>query len=203
MSSGNMHWTESSPAAHHRTSAASKSSPSSVSLLPAGLDIAPALFGVAGVDVVLLMLGAADTHRHRNERQILPVNFTIGRHLRLRRCYAFQARIVLARLVRAAGPRQRPVWGRRGPTIAPSLAAAWTKCRSRRGSDRPPFEAIASRRSARSYPAPDGSPPEGVRRRPAPRYSARNASFSDGSNGRLRTPDPREGNRRFGPFPYT
>jgi uncharacterized membrane protein YphA (DoxX/SURF4 family) len=43
-------------------------------ILPAALDIAPALTAVAAAGVVLLMLGAGATHLRRGEAQMLPVN---------------------------------------------------------------------------------------------------------------------------------
>ncbi len=47
-------------------------------ILPAVLDIAPALVGVAAVGVVLLMLGAAATHKRRGEAQMIPINLVIA-----------------------------------------------------------------------------------------------------------------------------
>ena len=47
-------------------------------ILPAVLDIAPDLVGVAAVGVVLLMLGAAATHLRRKENQMVPVNLLIA-----------------------------------------------------------------------------------------------------------------------------
>jgi uncharacterized membrane protein YphA (DoxX/SURF4 family) len=47
-------------------------------ILPAALDIAPALTAVAASGVVLLMLGAGATHLRRGEIQMLPVNLVLG-----------------------------------------------------------------------------------------------------------------------------
>ena len=47
-------------------------------ILPALLDLAPELVGVAAVGVVLLMLGAAATHIKRGEGQMVPVNLVIA-----------------------------------------------------------------------------------------------------------------------------
>jgi hypothetical protein len=47
-------------------------------MLPALLDLAPELVGVAAVGVVLLMLGAAATHIKRGEGQMVPVNLVIA-----------------------------------------------------------------------------------------------------------------------------
>ena len=46
-------------------------------ILPAALDIAPALTAVAAAGVVLLMLGAGATHLRRGEAQMLPVNIAL------------------------------------------------------------------------------------------------------------------------------
>jgi hypothetical protein len=47
-------------------------------IIPALLDIAPELVGVAAIGVVLLMLGAAATHIKRGEGQMVPVNLAIA-----------------------------------------------------------------------------------------------------------------------------
>ena len=47
-------------------------------VLPALLDIAPVLVGVAAVGVALLMFGAAATHLRRGEGQMVPVNLVIA-----------------------------------------------------------------------------------------------------------------------------
>jgi hypothetical protein len=47
-------------------------------ILPALLDIAPELVGVAAIGVALLMLGAAATHLRRKEAQMVPVNLVIA-----------------------------------------------------------------------------------------------------------------------------
>src|SRR4051794_18281229 len=46
-------------------------------IVPAVLDVAPALVGVAAVGVVFLMLGAAATNMRRGERQMVLVNLVI------------------------------------------------------------------------------------------------------------------------------
>ena len=46
-------------------------------IVPAVLDVAPALVGVAAAGVVFLMLGAAATHMRRGERQMVLVNLVI------------------------------------------------------------------------------------------------------------------------------
>jgi len=47
-------------------------------ILPALLDVAPELVGVAAIGVVLLMLGAAATHIKRGEGQMVVVNLAIA-----------------------------------------------------------------------------------------------------------------------------
>lgn len=47
-------------------------------ILPAALDIVPALSAVAASGVVLLMLGAGATHLRRGEIRMLPVNLVLG-----------------------------------------------------------------------------------------------------------------------------
>jgi hypothetical protein len=47
-------------------------------ILPAALDIAPALTAVAAAGVVLLMVGAGATHLRRAEIQMVPVNLVLG-----------------------------------------------------------------------------------------------------------------------------
>ena len=47
-------------------------------IVPALLDIAPVLVGIAAVGVALLMLGAAATHVRRGEGQMVPVNLVIA-----------------------------------------------------------------------------------------------------------------------------
>ncbi|HEX2125542.1 MAG TPA: DoxX family protein [Thermoleophilaceae bacterium] len=47
-------------------------------VMPALLDVAPVLVGVAAVGVVLLMLGAAATHMRRNEPQMVVINLVIA-----------------------------------------------------------------------------------------------------------------------------
>ncbi len=47
-------------------------------IIPALLDIAPELVGIAAIGVVLLMLGAAATHIKRGEGQMVPVNLAIA-----------------------------------------------------------------------------------------------------------------------------
>lgn len=47
-------------------------------ILPAALDVVPALTAVAATGVVLLMLGAGATHLRRGEVQMLPVNLVIA-----------------------------------------------------------------------------------------------------------------------------
>src|SRR3954465_13625581 len=46
-------------------------------IVPAVLDVAPALVGVAAAGVAFLMLGAAATHMRRGERQMVLVNLVI------------------------------------------------------------------------------------------------------------------------------
>ena len=47
-------------------------------VVPAVLDVATGLVGVAAAGVVFLMLGAAATHMRRGERQMVLVNLVIG-----------------------------------------------------------------------------------------------------------------------------
>lgn len=47
-------------------------------ILPAALDLVPALTALAASGVVLLMLGAGATHLRRGEAKMLPVSMTIG-----------------------------------------------------------------------------------------------------------------------------
>jgi uncharacterized membrane protein YphA (DoxX/SURF4 family) len=47
-------------------------------ILPAALDVVPALTALAASGVVLLMLGAGATHQRRGETQMLPANVLLA-----------------------------------------------------------------------------------------------------------------------------
>ncbi len=78
MASGNMDWTEDFPEAQIKGIGTLEVLAALGLILPAALDIAPELVGVAAVGVVLLMLGAAATHLRREEGQMVPVNLVIA-----------------------------------------------------------------------------------------------------------------------------
>ena len=78
MASGSMDWTEDFAEPQIKGIGALEVLAALGLILPALLDIAPVLVGVAAVGVVLLMLGAAATHLRRKERQMVPVNLVIA-----------------------------------------------------------------------------------------------------------------------------
>jgi len=78
MASGSMDWTEDFPEAQIKGIGALEVLAALGLILPAALDIAPELVGVAAIGVVLLMLGAAATHLRRKEGQMVPVNLVIA-----------------------------------------------------------------------------------------------------------------------------
>ena len=78
MASGNMDWTEDFPEPQIKGIGALEVLAAVGLVVPALLDIAPVLVGVAAVGVVLLMLGAAATHLRRGEGQMVPVNLVIA-----------------------------------------------------------------------------------------------------------------------------
>ena len=78
MASGSMDWTEDFPEPQIKGIGTLEVLAAIGLILPALLDIAPVLVGVAAVGVVLLMLGAATTHLRRGEKQMVPVNLVIA-----------------------------------------------------------------------------------------------------------------------------
>ena len=78
MASGNMDWTEDFPEPQIKGIGTLEVLAALGLILPALLDLAPVLVGVAAVGVVLLMLGAAATHLRREEGQMVPVNLIIA-----------------------------------------------------------------------------------------------------------------------------
>ncbi len=78
MASGQMDWTEDFPEPQIKGIGALEVLAAIGLILPALLDIAPALVGVAAVGVALLMLGAAATHIRRKEPQMVVVNLVIA-----------------------------------------------------------------------------------------------------------------------------
>ena len=78
MASGNMDWTEDFPEPQIKGIGTLEVLAALGLILPALLDIAPVLVGVAAVGVVLLMLGAAATHLRRKEGLMVPVNLVIA-----------------------------------------------------------------------------------------------------------------------------
>ena len=78
MASGNMDWTEDFPEPQIKGIGTLEVLAALGLILPALLDLAPVLVGVAAVGVVLLMLGAAATHLRREEGQMVPVTLIIA-----------------------------------------------------------------------------------------------------------------------------
>ncbi len=78
MASGQMDWTEDFPEPQIKGIGALEVLAALGLIIPAVLDIAPALVGVAAIGVVLLMLGAAAPHLRRKEGQMVPVNLGIA-----------------------------------------------------------------------------------------------------------------------------
>jgi uncharacterized membrane protein YphA (DoxX/SURF4 family) len=78
VASGSMDWTEDFPEPQIKGIGTLEVLAAIGLILPALLDIAPVLVGVAAVGVVLLMLGAATTHLRRGEKQMVPVNLVIA-----------------------------------------------------------------------------------------------------------------------------
>ena len=78
VASGSMDWTEDFPEPQIKGIGTLEVLAALGLILPALLDIAPVLVGVAAVGVVLLMLGAAATHLRRKEGQMVPVNLVIA-----------------------------------------------------------------------------------------------------------------------------
>ena len=78
MASGSMDWTEDFAEAQIKGIGSLEVLATLGLILPAALDIAPELVGVAAIGVVLLMLGAAATHLRRKEGQMVPVNLVIA-----------------------------------------------------------------------------------------------------------------------------
>jgi hypothetical protein len=78
MASGNMDWTEDFPEPQIKGIGTLEVLAALGLILPALLDIAPELVGVAAIGVALLMLGAAATHLRRKEAQMVPVNLVIA-----------------------------------------------------------------------------------------------------------------------------
>ncbi len=78
MASGSMDWTEDFPEPQIKGIGTLEVLAALGLILPALLDIAPVLVGVAAVGVVLLMLGAAATHLRRGEGQMVVVNLVIA-----------------------------------------------------------------------------------------------------------------------------
>ena len=76
--SGSMDWTEDFPEPQIKGIGTLEVLAALGLILPALLDLAPVLVGVAAVGVVLLMLGAAATHLRREEGQMVPVNLIIA-----------------------------------------------------------------------------------------------------------------------------
>ncbi len=78
VASGNMDWTEDFPEPQIKGIGTLEVLAAIGLIVPALLDLAPVLVGVAAVGVVLLMLGAAATHLRRGEGQMVPVNLVIA-----------------------------------------------------------------------------------------------------------------------------
>ncbi len=78
VASGSMDWTEDFPEPQIKGIGTLEVLAALGLILPALLDIAPVLVGVAAVGVVLLMLGAAATHVRRKEGHMVPVNLVIA-----------------------------------------------------------------------------------------------------------------------------
>jgi hypothetical protein len=78
VASGSMDWTEDFPEPQIKGIGTLEVLAALGLILPALLDIAPVLVGVAALGVVLLMLGAAATHVRRQEGQMVPVNLVIA-----------------------------------------------------------------------------------------------------------------------------
>ena len=78
VASGSMDWTEDFPEPQIKGIGTLEVLAALGLILPALLDIAPVLVGVAAVGVVLLMLGAAATHLRRKEGQMVPVTLVIA-----------------------------------------------------------------------------------------------------------------------------
>ena len=78
MASGQMDWTEDFPEPQIKGIGTLEVLAALGLILPALLDIAPALVGVAADGVALLMLGAAATHIRRKEPQMVVVNLVIA-----------------------------------------------------------------------------------------------------------------------------
>ncbi len=78
MASGQMDWTEDFPEPQIKGIGTLEVLAALGLILPALLDIAPELVGVAAIGVALLMLGAAATHLRRKEAQMVPVNLVIA-----------------------------------------------------------------------------------------------------------------------------
>ena len=77
MASGNMDWIEDFADSQIKGIGALEVLAAIGLIVPAVLDVAPALVGVAAAGVVFLMLGAAATHMRRGERQMVLVNLVI------------------------------------------------------------------------------------------------------------------------------
>ena len=77
MASGNMDWTEDFPEPQIKGIGLLEVLAGLGLVLPALLDVAPTLVGVAAVGVALLMLGAAATHLRRGEGKLVPVNLVL------------------------------------------------------------------------------------------------------------------------------
>lgn len=75
--SGNMDWTEDFPEGQIKGIGALEVIAALGLVLPAALDIAPDLVGIAAVGVVMLMLGAAATHLRRGEGKAVPINVVL------------------------------------------------------------------------------------------------------------------------------
>jgi len=78
MAFGQMDWTEDFPEPQIKGLGTLEVLAALGLILPALLDLALGLVGVAAVGVVLLMLGAAATHLRRKEAQRVPVNLVIA-----------------------------------------------------------------------------------------------------------------------------
>ena len=77
MASGNMDWTEDFPEPQIKGIGLLEVLAALGLVLPALLDVAPTLVGVAAVGVALLMLSAAATHLRRGEGKLVPVNVVL------------------------------------------------------------------------------------------------------------------------------
>ena len=78
MASGQMDWTEDFPEPQIKGIGTLEVLAAIGLILPALLDIAPALVAVAASGIVLLMLGATATHIRRKEPQMVIVNLVIA-----------------------------------------------------------------------------------------------------------------------------